>query len=81
MSIDENIQYLESKKKMIEKYIEGQSKKCNEYNRNLDILKHELANIRAQIRSLKKDLIEDNRLPSISDIEYRLNLKKKIDFF
>ena len=32
MSIDENIQYLESKKKMIEKYIEGQSKKCNEYN-------------------------------------------------
>lgn len=81
MSIDENIQYLESKKKMIEKYIEGQSKKCNEYNRNLDILKQELANIRAQIRSLKKDLIEDNRLPSISDIEYRLNLKKKIDFF
>ncbi len=81
MSIDENIQYLESKKKMIEKYIEGQSKKCNEYNRNLNILKQELANIRAQIRSLKKDLIEDNRLPSISDIEYRLNLKKKIDFF
>lgn len=81
MSIDENIQYLESKKKMIEKYIEGQSKKCNEYNRNLNILKQELANIRAQIRSLKKDLIEDNRLPSISDIEYRLNLKKKIGFF
>lgn len=81
MSIDENIQYLESKKKMIEKYIEGQSKKCNEYNRNLNILKQELANIRTQIRSLKKDLIEDNRLPSISDIEYRLNLKKKIGFF
>lgn len=81
MSIDENIQYLESKKKMIEKYVEGQAKRCHEYNRKLDITKQELANIRAQIRSLKNDLIEDNRLPSISDIEYRLNLKKKIDFF
>lgn len=81
MSINENIQYLESKKKMIEKYIEGQTQRCSEYRQNLDIKKQELSNIRLQIRSIKKDLIEDNRLPSISDIEYRLNLKKKIEFY
>lgn len=81
MGIDENIQYLESKKKMIEKYIEGQYQKCNGLRKNIDALRFDLADLRSQIRSIKKDLTEDNRLPSISEIEYRLNLKKKIELF
>ena len=81
MGINENIQYLESKKKMIEKYIEGQSQKCNGFRKNIDALRLDLSDLRSQIRSIKKDLIEDSRLPSISEIEYRLNLKKKIEFF
>ncbi len=81
MGINENIQYLESKKKMIEKYIEGQVLKCNCLRKNLDSIRLDLTNLRSQIRSIKKDLIEDNRLPSIYEIEYRLNLKKKIELF
>lgn len=81
MGINENIQYLESKKKMIEKYIEGQVLKCSSLRKNLDSTRLDLANLRSQIRSIKKDLTEDNRLPSISEIEYRLNLKKKIELF
>ena len=81
MSLDENISYLESKKKMIEKYVAGQSQKCEGYKQKLDILKQDLVEIRAQIRLIKRDLTGDNRLPSVSDIEYRLNLQKKIEFF
>lgn len=81
MGINENIQYLESKKKMIEKYIEGQVLKCNGLRKNMETIRLDLANLRSQIRSIKKDLTEDNRLPSISEIEYRLNLKKKIELF
>ena len=39
MGINENIQYLESKKKMIEKYIEGQVLKCNGLRKNLPLQK------------------------------------------
>lgn len=81
MSLDDNINYLESKKNMIEKYVEGQTRKCEEYHRKLRFIKQELTEIRSQIRSIKQDLIGDNRLPSVSDIEYRLNLQKKIEFF
>ena len=81
MGINENIQYLESKKKMIEKYIEGQVLKCSGLRKNMETIRLDLANLRSQIRSIKKDLTEDNRLPSISEIEYRLNLKKKIELF
>lgn len=81
MGINENIQYLESKKKMIEKYIEGQVLKCSGLRKNMETIRLDLINLRSQIRSIKKDLTEDNRLPSISEIEYRLNLKKKIELF
>lgn len=81
MSIEENIQYLESKKKMVEKYIDVQRKKCDETQERIDALRSHVANIRSQIRLLKKDLVEDDRLPSISDIESRLNLEKKIEFY
>ena len=81
MSIEENIQYLESKKKMIEKYIDVQRKKYDETQERIDALRSYVANIRSQIRLLKKDLVEDDRLPSISDIERRLNLEKKIEFY
>jgi hypothetical protein len=66
---------------MIEKYVAGQSQKCEGYKQKLDILKQDLVEIRAQIRLIKRDLTGDNRLPSVSDIEYRLNLQKKIEFF
>lgn len=81
MGINENIEYLESKKKMIEKYIEGQVQKCSGLRKNMETIRLDLTNLRSQIRSIKKDLTEDNRLPSISEIEHRLNLKKKIELF
>ena len=81
MRLDDNIKYLESEKKMVEKYIEGQKAVLNEKQHTLNILREELSEIRTDIRRIKKDLTADSRIPSIADIEHRLNLKKKIEFY
>lgn len=81
MRLDDNIKYLESEKKMIEKYIEGQRNVLNEKQHRLNLLGEELSEIRADIRRIKTELTADSRIPSIAEIERRLNLKKKIEFF
>lgn len=80
MRLDDNIKYLESEEKMVEKYIEGQKNVLIEKQSALNVLRDELSEIRADIRSLKTDLTNDSRMPSIAEIERRLNLKKKIEF-
>ena len=81
MRLEDNIKYLESEKKMIGKYIEGQRNLLSDKQRRRNILQEELSDIRISIRSLKNDLTADNRMPSVAEIECRLNLKKKIEFF
>lgn len=80
MRLEDNIKYLESEKKMIEKYIEGQKMTLSEKQRKLNILREELSEIRSEIRRIKHDLTADNHMPSVAEIEQRLNLKKKIEF-
>jgi len=41
----------------------------------------QLAETRQEIRDTKKELVQDERLPSVLEIEKRLNLKKKAEFF
>lgn len=81
MRLDDNIKYLESEKKMVEKYIEGQKMILKEKQRKLNLLREELSEIRAEVRRIKNDLVSDSRMPSVAEIEHRLNLKKKIEFF
>lgn len=81
MRLDDNIKYLESEKMMIEKYIEGQRNILKEKQRKQDLLREELSEIRTNIRRIKADLTTDSRMPSVAEIERRLNLKKRIEFF
>ena len=81
MRLEDNIKYLESEKKMIGKYIEGQRNLLSDKQRRRNILREELSDLRVNIRSLKNDLTADNRMPSVAEIEHRLNLKKKMEFF
>jgi hypothetical protein len=37
--------------------------------------------LRQQIRDIKRELIQDERLPSIVEIEKRIDLKRKVEFF
>jgi len=81
MRLEDNIKYLESEQKMIGKYIEGQRNLLSDKQHRLNLLRDELSDLRVNIRSLKNDLTADNRMPSVAEIERRLNLKKKMEFF
>lgn len=81
MTIDDNIKYLEAQKKMLNVYIENQ-RELIEYNSSrLEQLKAKSREFRAEIRSLKRELIADERLPSEKQIEEKVNLKNKVDFY
>ncbi|MFL0087964.1 hypothetical protein V2550_04760 [Tenacibaculum maritimum] len=81
MRLEDNISFLSAQIKMLEVNIESLESKIIAKDKKLKVLRGSQSNLRSQIRELKKELISDERLPSIIDIEYRLNLKKRIEFY
>lgn len=81
MRLEDNINFLSAQIKMLEVNIESLESKIISKDSNLNKLRVSQNNLRSQIRELKKELTSDDRLPSIVDIEYRLNLKKRIEFY
>lgn len=81
MRIEDNVSFLEAQKKMIEVYIEGQEKIIKEKENKLITYQTQLSETRQEIRDTKKELVQDERLPSVLEIEKRLNLKKKVELF
>ncbi len=81
MRLEDNINFLAAQIKMLEVNIESLDSKINFKHNNLKKLRGVQNNLRGQIRELKTELISDDRLPSIVDIEYRLNLKKRVEFY
>jgi DNA repair exonuclease SbcCD ATPase subunit len=78
MRIDENIKYIESQKKMLSAYIEGQEQKIQDRKALLLNLADTKVNLRQEIRSLKRELTSDNRLPSEQKIREKIELEKKV---
>lgn len=81
MRLDENIDFIDAQIKMISVYIDGQKRAIKEKEKKMDVYRVRLSEARANVRQIKKELISDERLPSIIEIENRLNLKKRIEFF
>lgn len=81
MRIEDNIAYLDSQERMIRVYIEGQQKTIKEKEAKLKEYQTITFEIRQQIRDLKKELIQDERLPSVIEIEKRIDLKRRVEFF
>jgi hypothetical protein len=81
MRIEDNISYLDSQERMISVYIEGQQKTINEKENKLKEYQAVAHEVRQQIRDLKKELIQDERLPSVIEIEKRIDLKRRVEFF
>lgn len=81
MRIEDNISYLDSQERMIKVYIEGQQKIINEKENKLKDYQTVALEVRQQIRNLKKELVQDERLPSVIEIEKRIDLKRKVEFF
>ena len=76
MRLEDNVLFLDAQEKMIQVYIEGQRKAINEKEKQLQLYQAQIGEIRQQIRDTKRELVQDERLPSILEIEKRLELKK-----
>lgn len=81
MRIEDNISYLDSQERMIRVYIDGQKKIIKDKEGKLREYQAVALEVRQQIRDLKKELIQDERLPSVIEIEKRIDLKRKVEFF
>jgi hypothetical protein len=81
MKIEENINFLTSKLKMIEIVVASQRKKLIDKETVNTDYRNRVSHLRQQIRSLKRDLVSDDRLPSEELIERKINLKKLIGFY
>ncbi len=81
MNIDENIQFVEAQIKMIKVYIDGQIFKIQDKEHNVSKFQIKLSELRQLARQLKKELISDDRLPSEAEIEKKLNIKKRLEFY
>jgi hypothetical protein len=81
MRIEDNVLFLDAQQKMIEVYIDGQEKIIKEKERKLILYQNQLTDTRQQIRDIKRELVQDERLPSVLEIEKRLNLQKRVEFF
>tara|TARA_R110002033_G_scaffold160965_1_gene197429 strand:+ start:1873 stop:3924 length:2052 start_codon:yes stop_codon:yes gene_type:complete len=81
MRLEDNISFLSAQIKMLEVNIKSLENNITSKNTNLNKFRITQNNLRSQIRELKKELTSDDRLPSIVDIENRLNLKRKIEFY
>lgn len=81
MRLEDNISFLSAQIKMLQVNVENLETKITSKDSNLIKSRGIQNNLRSQIRELKKELTSDERLPSIVDIEYRLNLKKRVEFY
>ncbi len=81
MNIDENINYVKAQEKMIIAYLSSHEQTIRENERRATNLFKEINELRAEIRTLKKELIADDRLPSIAEIEKRVKLQNKVEFY
>jgi hypothetical protein len=81
MRLEDNISYLDSQERMIKVYIEGQQKIIYEKENKLKEYQNTVTEIRQKIRNIKNELVQDERLPSIIEIEKRIDLKRKVELF
>lgn len=81
MLIEDNIAFINAQIKMIKVYIEGLESKIRTKETRLERIKFNLSNKRQQLREIKKELVADDRLPSEVEIERKLNIKKRIEFY
>ncbi|WP_461631353.1 DNA replication/repair protein RecF [Labilibaculum euxinus] len=81
MLIEDNIAFIDAQIKMIKVYIEGLESKIKSKTDRLVRIKMNLSNKRQLLRDIKKELISDDRLPSEVEIERKLNIKKRIEFY
>lgn len=80
MRIDENIKYLQAQHKMIEAFIHNLKHEIISKDIKISSLDEAIKEQRSRIRSLKKTLISDDRLPSEDLISRKVILERELSF-
>jgi archaellum component FlaC len=81
MQIEENLEYLKAQINLIKIYINNHRNDIDGLEREIERLNNKISETRSSIRTLKTQLVSDNRMPSIELIENRLKLKSKLDLY
>lgn len=81
MNIEENINYLTSQQVMAETYINNHKIDIETFLKKLRIYEAAIAQQREKIRAIKRDLVTDDRMPSIELIERRIKLRNRLEFY
>lgn len=81
MLIDDNIAYLKAQRGMVKAFINSNKDYLLDIEDKNTKYQYQIGLLRNEIKSIKKDLVADDRMPSVSQIESRLELRKKIEFF
>lgn len=79
MSIDENISFIESQIETFKKMGSNTQNVIGTKVKQLNSLKYEISEIRSQIRAIKKALISDERLPSVSVLRNQISTSERIN--
>ena len=80
MRIDENITYLQAHRKMIEAFISNLKTQIGSKENKINALEIAIQDNRQKIRSLKRTLVSDDRLPSEEVIERKVVLERELNF-
>lgn len=81
MQIEENLEYLKAQINLIKIYINNHKSDIDNLEREIERLNNKISETRSNIRTLKTQLVSDNRMPSVELIENRLKLKSKLDLY
>lgn len=80
MRIDDNISYLQSQKKMIMAFVDNLKKQVADKENKVAALEDAINKNRQRIRSIKRTLISDDRLPSEEKIEQKIIHERELSF-
>ena len=81
MQIEENLDYLKAQINLIKIYIQNHENDIEHYDLGINSLNNKISETRSEIRSLKTQLVSDNRLPSIELLEKRIKLKARLELY
>lgn len=81
MQIEENLEYLKAQINLIKIYINNHRSDIDDLEREIERLNNKISETRSSIRTLKTQLVSDNRMPSVELIENRLKLKSRLDLY
>lgn len=78
MSLDSNIEFVKEMIETVEVVVRQAMRRREDYQRRIDVMNEDRRSLRAAIRRLKRSLVQDDRAPSIAEVEERIVLEQLV---